>query len=352
MKKILSLCSVVALAATISAQTTTPKGTIPVGYLKKSGNYHQWGAFRYSQGRHQSFYSPAAAGSISAPVVISQLRLRPHQSTRNLASFVREWEIVISSKGSQWKVPTRTSFAGNHGTDNTIFMKRTRFNLPAVGATPSNPQPWASPFKGAKPFIVLKGEGLVIDVKSYSKTYDGKGWYADAVHDGMDYGGTKALNSGCPPNFVHVSDRHRVSARYSWLTFGLTRGYGDLAFTWIGAKKVSIAFPPKSGCTLFTLPMIVHPRLFKTTTSQGMTRAWSWGKVPAFMVGKTLISQMGAITPKGQLKLSNGIEVTFGKGKVPGLGIQAVYGYGSGYNPDTSAPKYGPDPYGVIFGRD
>lgn len=352
MKKILSLCSVVALSATVSAQTSSPAKTIPTGYLKTSGNYYQWGAFRYSQGRHQSLYSPTAAGTTTGPIVLTNLWLRPDENTKNLKAFVREWEVVVSSKGAKWKAPAKTSFAGNHGTDKVVFMKRKKFNLPAVGASAGNPAPWAASLKGDKPFVVLKGEGMVIDVKSYSKTYDYLGWYADAVNDAStDYGRYTSLNSGCPTTFYHYSGYYYVGATSPWYTYGYTRGSGDVAFTWLGAKKTNIKIT--SACTLFTLPLVVHPKVVKTTSTSGSTYSnrWQWGKIPASMGGKTLISQMAAVTPKGQLKLSRGIEVTFGKGKVTPKGMKVIYGYGSGYNPDSAAPKYGPYDYGVIFGR-
>jgi hypothetical protein len=343
MKKALSLCTVITLTAAISAQTSLPKATIPVGYVTKIGSSaHDSTAFRYANGRTQNIYAPSAAGRLTSSKLISDLWVRPNEWVfflKPLQAHSYDVEIVVSSKGSKWKTPTTKSFAANHGTDKKVFFKRARINFPAVkGGSSRTVRPWSIHFKGNAPIVAMKGEGFVIDVKTYNKTTADNYWNVDAIMaTGVDKGSYQSLGAGCPTKFLGWSRDHYVGAPKPWLVYTSTQSSGDLALNFLGAVKIALKVTPS--CTLYTIPVIVHPAPVTSGGSLGYA-GFIWGKVPASMGGKKLVSQMAAITPKGQLKLSGGIQVTFGNGKQtsPYFLVSGHAWRTRAFDPDKSAP--------------
>ncbi len=343
MKTTLSLCSIITLTAAVSAQTSVPKATVPVGYVTKiGGSANDATAFRYANARTQNIYSPASAGRLTSTKLITDLWVRPNEWVfflKPLQSHSYDIEIVTSSKGSKWKTPTTKSFSANHGTDKKVFFKRAKINFPAIkGGNSRTVRPWSIHFKGNAPMVAAKGEGLVIDVKAYNKTTADRYWNVDAIMmAGVDKGGYKSLGSGCPTKFLNWSREHYVGAPKPWLVYTSTQNSGDLAVNFLGAVKIALKVTPS--CTLYTIPIIVHPSPVTSGGSLGYA-GFTWGKIPVAMGGQKLVSQMGAITPKGALKLSGGIEVTFGKGKQvsPNFLVTGHAWKTKAFDPDKSAP--------------
>jgi hypothetical protein len=352
MKKLPFALSALLLASAAAAQSSVPVATLPLGNLDVEGNSSAAAAFVHSKGRHQSILQPFAVGSDKGTVVIQSLFVRP-EGGQKIPAHRRTWEIVLSSKGAAIQKPGATSFEANHGTDRLVFVSRVAFNLPATNASAS-PQPWAMEFKGSRPFVVLQGEGLVVDVLALGQSYDQAGFEVDAVEDGLDKGTASVVGTGCPSNFdLYTNVFYYEGASADWFMYGFTRGSGDIAICWLGLTPLAAQLPGRPGCSIYTLPLLFHPLAVLTSSPDGYTGfggMYSWGRIPGGLGGATLYAQIAAIDPQGLIKLSHARKFRFGTGRLATFGCQSIHGFGANFDADTSAPSSGLQPSAVIYG--
>jgi hypothetical protein len=351
MKAALFTC-VLVLAPCAMGQTSTPTSTVPAGYLKAAGETRHFRGFYGVSARDMGIYSPRAAGIHAAPRAIVELFVRQDESSSGLAAFTVDVEILMSSKGSQWKTLGSTKFDSNHGTDKKVFFKRAKISFPAATTVHNGPRPWTLAFKGVAPFVAMAKEGLIIDYKVYSNTSNKVLNYADAGRHSPN-GRGDSFGTGCPSGFSIRSLDHKVDPTRPWYTYSVNAGGGNLVASWIGLTETKLLIPGTS-CHFYTMPLVIHPAVVKANAS-GYTNQtpWTWGKIPAVSANTVVYTQAASFDAKGKLSLSNGLRVLFGAGFTAPPHYQAVYGYDTpsrAFNPDTSLAHGSSSTSAMIFG--
>ena len=354
MYKSLSLCAIAALSASLMAQSST---TLPLGKDKVEGKSSRHIPLRYSPARIQNGYGPKATGWTTTKV-IRELWARADQYAYLTTGFSVDMRVILSSKGADPKTASMV-FAKNLGGDQKVFMKKKIYKFVAFSKGTTFPNKWSIQLKGDAPFVATTGN-LVVDWSTYTDSKNTSqqhsNFYVDAVNISGKPVGTRgkytSYGTGCnPTNFYNYSTGENVGE--SFRHYGYTRNMGDLVLSWLGAKKIAMAIPGLTGCTLYAPFTVFHPSVVKTTSTSGYAN-FVWGVVPAFMKGKMVWAQCAGMNAKGNLRFSRGNEITFGDYHMvyPQL-VSHKYSYGFStsriFNPDKDDALYGWQGTATVF---
>ncbi|PIE24397.1 MAG: hypothetical protein CSA62_03715 [Planctomycetota bacterium] len=345
----LSLAAVAALSASVCAQTIV---TVPQGYGTKEGESSRHVPLRYTPARAQFGYDAKATGW-KRPMVIRELWARPNGGTYLTTAFTIDCEVLISSIGCDPETK-EFAWAKNHGKDVKVFMKRKSMSFQTFTSAPK-PAPFSIQLKGDAPFVAIRPT-LVVDWKAYSKSNEThSNLYIDATYvrgtSSGTYGRNKYFGRPCnPTTFYNYATGYNVDNIFR--PYCYPKGIGDFIIHWIGSTQTNLPIPGQTGCTLYTTPIIFYPSIPKATNTSPMY--FSWGKVPAFMKGASVVTQFAAIdSTLKQMRWSRGIQTTFGDYKLTyPYTISQRYAYGSGtrnFDPDKDPALYGGKGSAAIF---
>jgi len=345
MYRFTSLC-VLLLSAAGPAQSVT----IPQGLLAKEGAHSRHVPLRHNPARIQCGYGPKATGW-TAPKVILELQARANDTAYLNTAFTVDCRVMLSSIGCDPEC-TSYKFAQNHGQDVITFLTRKTCNFAPFTKYSNPPAPFNIVLKGSRPFLAAQPT-LLVDWTAYAKVYQtNTNFYIDAERVNGSTSGMKGVSAyyglGCnPANFDSFATGYNEGELFR--TYCYTQNAGDLVVAWLGTSMTNIPLP-MTGCTLYTMPVLVHPQVQKTTTTN-MPLYFDWGRLPAGIVGAKAYSQFAALdsTMRG-VRVSRGNQITFGDYKVtyPFM-ISHRYGYGSGFDPDRSDAQYGWIDTAIVF---
>ena len=341
MRNSLYLVSMAVIAASVSAQT------IPQNFENREGGRSRHVPLQYQPARIQCAYDAIATGW-GAPKIILSLKVRHDTSAAQTltTAFKTDLQIWLSSDGADMKLSSNT-FNTNHGKDKVLWMAKKTYNFQPFSASTVKPAKFNIDLKGDKPFVAIKPTFLV-DWAAYSATYQTNGFYIDATTPQSNaLGSFLSRGTACnPSNFSLTTTASNVNEGQPFIQTGNTQNAGDFVLEWLGEK--SIAAPIGGGCTLYAPLTTFFPVPVQTTTANG-SFTFNWGTIPAGMRGKMIYVQAGAITKALALRMSNGLDITFGVTGTDNHGAWHRYGYGSGFNPDTGTITYGWQGTGIIF---
>ena len=340
MRSFISLCALAALCSTdLNAQTVN---TIPAGYAKKEGARSRHVPLRYLPARIQSGFGPKATGW-KATRLIRELWVRPDGPRYLTTGFSCDMQIKLSSKGCNPRVPSNT-FAANHGTDKVVFMAKKTYKIAPFKTSVARPRAFMLQLKGDRPFVWTT-PSLVVDWATYaSATQANTDYYVDATNlassSSLTYFGTPCN----PTNFFNYATGNNVGDEFR--TYGYTRTAGDIVLSFLGTRRTAIKIG--NGCTLHTLPTLVHPTPVKATGTTGYAN-FSWGKLPASVNGAKVINQLVAFDGKGGVRWSRGADITIGS--FPFIAAHRYnYAFGSTkFDPDKDPARFGWERTAIIF---
>jgi len=341
-----SLGAVLFLSTACLAQSVT----IPQGLMAKEGAYSRHVPLRYNPARIQCGYGPKATGW-TTPKLIMELQVRANDTAYLNTAFTVDCRVMLTSIGCDPEC-TSYKFAENHGQDVVTFLTRKTYNFTPFSTYPNPPAPFNIVLKGTRPFLAAQPT-LLVDWTAYSQAYQtNTNFYVDAERVSGSVSGTKGTvvhyGTGCnPTNF----DSFATGLNEGELlrTYCYTRNTGDTVLAWLGRARSSIPMP-MTGCTLYTMPVLVFPQLQQTTNATSPLY-FDWGKLPTGITGAKLCAQFAAVdTTLQNVRMSRGSEVTFGNytHTYPFM-ISHRYGYGSGFDPDKNDAKYGWIDTAIVF---
>ncbi len=346
MKRFAPFAAVLITAGLASSQTVTVRETLPAGFKTTEGNSSHHPGWRYTNARSLSLINPKNV----APTIklIRGLRVRPNGSpySGTVARTV-SIEVAMSDKGVVTVEPYYSTWSKHYGTNRTIVMAKKTINYPAVAKTTTPPHSWTKsinlPFD--KPWVRTGAatDGICIDCKFYTKTTEGKNWYADAAYVSK-FGTSSIIGAGCPTT-SHTSyvGGGYLGSSTGFYSYGYTRAAGDFALAFLGTKQIRIPIPPFTGCYLWTIPVLFHPKVMKTSGASGYTGRFYWGKVRPSWVGARVISQIVAFSATAKVKALTAVRFEIGGGSTAKYTQASVYGYALGsrtFNPDTSQARF------------
>ncbi len=351
MRTLSLLSASLVLAAAAGAQTVTVQDTLPQGFKSTEGAAYHWAGWRYAPARAMTLIP---AKRINHTIkVYKGLRVRPNgTSTTAMSSKTLQLEVAMSDKGVVTTYPYYSTWSKHYGTNRTVVMVKKSISFPAATKPATPPHPWTKsvnlPFD--KPWIHTGAttDGICVDVKFYSTTYNSTYWYADADYRNPKYGTGSIVGSGCPSTTMYsYVTGYYLGSTTGLYSYGYTRAMNDFALCFLGARQVAITIPGTQ-CKLYTIPMIWHPSVYKTTTSYGYAK-FIWGQVQSSWVGVKAISQIVAVNTSFTIKALRAYAFQVGGGASAKYDQANLYGYGSTFNPDTSAAMYY-STYATIYG--
>lgn len=317
-----------------------------------------------SVARLQMFYANSVLGGAARSV--GGIRLRPDGAS----SSYRPWGPVAAKNvevfAGNHPGPAnmdRFSHAANQPLDYTKVLLATTVNFPGPLPLPAaTPEPFMVDIKLDKPFAFTNKAGLLIEMTRDDLEYKYYRYYFDAFNDSANNqtpeGAVAAVGKGCPTDFLVSGHRVIVSgttkvgtaAPYPGATF-ITQGEAQKAqIPLIGILGISDA-----AYLGLPLPLDLKPfgapecALYNdwALTQVGVSGAsaageflFRWGKVPhdPLFAGLVLFHQAVGVDlgfNALNLRVSQGLKLTLGKGFKPALETGAVYGNGF-----SSFPNY------------
>ncbi len=299
------------LLSPLPAQTAGVLGTLPKGFAKTEANSSFYAGWRYAPARTLTLIP--ARNVPSNLKTVKGLRVRPNFDAHSAKTVTVE--VAMADRGVLTKEPYYIFWSRFLGTNRTVVTKRRSIRFPAVPYLSKAPVPWSRsivlPFD--KPWTRSSSSptNLAIDVKFFTTKYESTYWYADAVFLSK-YGAGSPFGKGCPTSAHATYARGGYVGSKGFSTYGYTQAPGDLAIALLGAVRKTLPLP--GGCNLYLIPLLVHPRIAKTTGKDGATGDFLWGKVPASLADKEILTQILALSPSSGLEALSGYSFRIGRG--------------------------------------
>ncbi|MCA8956845.1 MAG: hypothetical protein KDC87_12280 [Planctomycetes bacterium] len=227
----------------------------PAGYEFQTGNSNNTFPLGRVSASYQQIHDAADMGALNshAAMVISGMHFRPAASYSITA---RAFDVQVTlSTTSVTSAAMSTTFSANLGTNTTVVLPYTNFNLPAGAGTGGDPNAplWKFPFTTIYPYNAASGN-LVWDWRQKNSTSTTSAFF-DFVSNVPTVPITKSVGDGCTATGQTSAATSDLTPSGSNIVASLSNGRASSpAFAAIGLSR---AYAPLWCGTLWVNPIIV-----------------------------------------------------------------------------------------------
>ncbi|MFQ5506303.1 MAG: hypothetical protein ACE5F1_16160, partial [Planctomycetota bacterium] len=221
----------------------------------------------------------------------------------------------------------------NHGQDVSQVVSSQKISWPAEAKPITPPAPFTVTIKLDKPFLLLSGRNLCVDMASttLSTLPERSYWYVDTdlFSRSAQRGKSRSFGRGCPFAFQVFARSPALDGETDLMSWSYTRFTGPsgaFAFLWIGASNSTWGTLPlpidltsfgAPGCKVYTGSVATVISRTIPSDPRGLAR-FRFGPIPklAAFQGATLYQQALVADPKANalgLRFSNYNQVTLGQ---------------------------------------